>query len=161
MDPRDELPNNRDELKQVLSEAIQERESNKRIPRLEWPGVDPALWGWLVVLGLVVAMMYVGLRNGGLETLVAFLGSTALFTISSLILLVAVLLQVWIIQKIRSGSWYDGSGAGTEMAKIRARIGTEYEQPGDARAVAEQYKSTTLLVAALYAVYFVIHHMGG
>ena len=58
----------------------------------------------------------------------------------------------YIVQKVRNSDCFERYNATTEAAAIRARLGTSGERPGDASAVAAQYRANVLAVAIMIGV---------
>ena len=104
---------------------------------------------FLICIGFLV--------DGGTASLFQFLTETAKFVPQMIVITAIALVVVWISQRVRSWEWFDRRGSAKEMAKVEDRIGTEYEQPGDAMAVAIKYSGTTLLIAVILLAKFLMH----
>ena len=111
---------------------------------------------WALVLGVVV---WQGLNSDEEQMkMLTFIEESCSFAIQSVLVTLITLGIVYMAQAIRATEWYDSNGAGTELARIRRRIQTGSEKPSDSLAIAIQYASTTIFLAAIMFGFFLIHN---
>ena len=108
-------------------------------------------------LAIVAVVLWAGLKGDGGPRELTFIEESSTFAIQAVIITLIALAIVYMAQAIRACTWYDKNGAGTEIASIRDRIGDGKERPQDGVAIAIQYASTTIFLAAILFGFFLIH----
>ena len=102
-------------------------------------------------------VLWFGTRGDGLATILEFIDELSTFTIQAILVVSVALLMVYTTNLVRSMEWYDKHGAGTELAKVRDRVGTGDEKPGDPMACGLQYMASSILIAVMILSFFLIH----
>ena len=115
------------------------------------------IFGCITAMSLLAVILWAGTTGDGLATVLAFIKELSTFIIQAVLVIGAALLMVFIANYIRSREWYDAHGAGTELSKVRNRMSTNDEQPGDARACAVQFLASSILIAVMILSFFLIH----
>ena len=87
----------------------------------------------------------------------AFYSQLAVFATQLVGLLALSLGAVYLMQAVRNKPWYDKDGAANELAKVRKRVGTTEERPGDNMAVAIQYAAVTVFLSVVVLAKFLMH----
>ena len=91
-----------------------------------------------------------------IETLPIFLLSMPFFMVKISVYAGFALMLNWVFNRVRASKWYDGPGAGEEMAVVRARMGTTNECANDAMACAIQFLANAILIATVMAMMFLL-----
>ena len=112
---------------------------------------------WALVALFTVWIVYEVLTArppDNVQTIGVFLLSMPFFMVKIGLYAAFALFLNWIFNRIRASKWYDGPGAGEEMAAIRARVGTTDECANDAVACALQFLANAILIATVMAMMF-------
>ena len=111
---------------------------------------------WVVLAAFFAGNLLGVLMGGddGKSGLAVFIASIPLFTVQIFVLAIFGLLINWFVGQVRSQDWYDGNGAAVELGKIRDRVGSEDEKPGDNEACGRQFMANTILIATIILAFF-------
>ena len=110
----------------------------------------------LVATGLlfVALILFGGTQDGGLATILTFIGKLCTFTIQAVFVTGMALGIMYGVARIRSTEWFDRYGSGTEIATARRRVGSPDERPGDLWACGLQYLSNSIILAVVVYSFF-------
>ena len=112
---------------------------------------------WVAVVAFFFGCL-LGVLLGGNDddrsALAVFMASVPLFVIQIAVLATIGLIVNWFVGQVRSQDWYDGNGSAVEMGKVRNRIGTEDEKPGDNGACSRQFMANTILISIIILAFF-------
>lgn len=85
-----------------------------------------------------------------------YIADLAQFGIQAIGFSFLALFLVFLTNLIRNLEWFDRHGPGVELDRVRDRVGTPDERPGDNTSCAMQWVSGTILIAVLYLSFFMV-----
>ena len=110
----------------------------------------------LIAVGILAVIAWLAFDNGAARIWTFFV-EFCIFMVQAVMLVVGALALQYGAMWVRAQAWFDKNGAGAELGKVEARVGTPKERDSDAVALAVKYTGWTLFTAVLLLANFLLH----